>query len=133
MTTMTLSRLPTLPAQTSKAEPLFKSARAALVFALHYSMQQYVRPLLNRIAAGPSNGETIGLSGFDGVAQAGMIRAELARLTPLHRAVLIAAIAPQRNQCECRAACCGGWVLNPEWANALGDLTTASAAAALSG
>lgn len=112
---------------------LFRSAHAALVFALHYSMQQYDRPLMNRVAAGPAKEEGKGLSGLDGAAQAGMIRAELARLAPLHQAVLVANIAPQQVPCECRAACCGGWKTNPEWSDAISELTTVAAAAALAG
>lgn len=133
MTTMTISRLPTVPAVAPKAEPLFKSAHAALVFALNYSMQQYDRPLLNRLAYGPAKEESRGLSGLDGAAQAGMIRAELAHLAPLHQAVLVASIAPQRMPCECRAACCVGWKINPEWSTAVSELTTVAAAAALAG
>lgn len=112
---------------------LFRSAHAALVFALNYSMQQYDRPLMNRVAGGPTKEEGKGLSGLDGAAQAGMIRAELARLLPLHQAMLVASIAPQQVPCECRAACCGGWKTNPEWSDAISELTTVAAAAALSG
>lgn len=112
---------------------LFRSAHAALVFALHYSMQQYDRPLMNRVAAGPAKDDGKGLSGLDGAGQAGMIRAELARLAPLHQAVLVANIAPQQVVCECRAACCGGWKTNPEWSDAISELTTVAAAAALAG
>ncbi|MFY2857476.1 hypothetical protein ACOTJG_26180 [Achromobacter xylosoxidans] len=57
MTTMTISRLPTVPAVAPKAEPLFKSARAALVFALNYSMEQYDRPRISRVASSMSNQE----------------------------------------------------------------------------
>ncbi|MNY38370.1 hypothetical protein D3C86_1729920 [compost metagenome] len=76
MTTITLSRLPSMPAVVSKTVPLFPRAHAALTFALNYSMQQYDRPLMNRIASGeltagmaPGGGE--GLSGLDGAGQAG--------------------------------------------------------------
>lgn len=138
MTTMTISRLPTVPAVTPKAQPLFKSAHAALVFALNYSMQQYDRPLLNRIASGeltagmaPAGGK--GLSGLDGAAQAGMIRNELAQLSPIQQAALVASIAPQQLPCDCRVSCCSGWKINQEWANAMSALTTAAAAGALSG
>ncbi len=133
MTTMTRSRAPSTPAVKEKSEPLFRSAHAALVFAFNYSMQQYDRPIMNRLAAGPSKSEGRGLSGLDGAGQAGMIRAELARLAPLHQAVLVASIAPQQIPCECRAACCGGWKVNPEWSDAMSELTTVAAAAALSG
>lgn len=133
MTTTTIERKPMANHATIISEPLFRSAHAALVFALNYSMQQYDRPLMNRVAAGPAKGEGKGLSGLDGAAQAGMIRAELARLAPLHQAVLVASIAPQQVPCECRAACCGGWKTNLEWSDAISELTTAAAAAALAG
>ncbi|WP_348995933.1 hypothetical protein ABFG95_11985 [Achromobacter sp. HNDS-1] len=133
MTTMTISRLPTVPAVALKAEPLFKSAHAALVFALNYSMQQYDRPLMNRKAAGPATGPGKGLSGVDGAGQAGMVRVELAKLTPIQQAALVASVAPQQLPCECKVSCCSGLKLNQEWANAIRDLTTAAAAGALSG
>lgn len=133
MTTFTLSRVPSAPAVKEKPEALFRSAHAALVYALNYSMQQYDRPLMNKAMSGKPEGEGKGLSGVDGAGQAGMIRAELARLAPLHQAVLVASIAPQQVPCECRAACCGGWKTNPEWSDAVSELTTVAAAAALAG
>lgn len=138
MTTMTLSRLPSVPAVAAKAVPLFVSAHAALTFALNYSMQQYNRPLMNRIASGeltagmaPVGGE--GLSGLDGAGQAGMIRAELARLSPVDQAVLVAHAAPSQVPCDCGVACCAGWKVNPEWQDAMSVLTSAAASGALSG
>ncbi|MDF3940723.1 hypothetical protein P3W66_11830 [Achromobacter denitrificans] len=138
MTTMTVSRLPTAPAVAVKAEPLFPSAHAALVFALNYSMQQYDRPLMNRIASGeltagmaPGGGK--GLSGLDGAGQAGMIRAELARLKPIEKAVLVAHAAPSQLPCACGVPCCSGWKTNPEWQDAMSVLNTAAASGALSG
>lgn len=133
MATLSISRLPAVPAVTPKAEPLFKSAHAALVFALNYSMQQYDRPLMNRKAAGPAAGPGKGLSGVDGAGQAGMVRVELAQLPPIEQAVLVASIAPQQLPCDCKVSCCSGWKINQEWANAMSDLTTAAAAGALSG
>lgn len=133
MATLSISRLPAVPAVTPKAEPLFKSAHAALVFALNYSMQQYDRPLMNRKAAGPAAGPGKGLSGVDGAGQAGMVRVELAQLPPIQQAVLVASIAPQQLPCDCKVSCCSGWKINQEWANAMSDLTTAAAAGALSG
>lgn len=116
-------------------EPLFRSAHEALTFALNYSMQQYDRPLMNRaMSAKPSGGgEGKGLSGLDGAGQAGMIRAELAKLVPLHQAVLVTSIAPARLPCECRVSCCSGWKVNPEWQDAMSQLSVAAAAGALSG
>jgi len=133
MATMILSRVPSAPAVKDKPEALFRSAHAALVFALQYSKQQYDRPMMNRVAAGPSAHEGKGLAGIDGAGQAGMIRAELERLPRLQQSVLIAAAAEQRVACECRASCCVGWKVNPEWADAISDLTAAAASGALSG
>lgn len=112
---------------------MFKSAHAALVFALNYSMQQYDRPLMNRALAGKREGEGKGLSGLDGAGQAGMIRAELERLKPIEQAALVAHAAPSQIQCECRAACCSGWKVNPEWQDAMSVLSSAAASGALSG
>ncbi|MEN5159704.1 hypothetical protein [Achromobacter spanius] len=138
MTTMTISRLPSVPDMAAKAVPLFSSAHAALIFALHYSMQQYDRPLMNRIAsgestAGRSDDGGMGLSGLDGAGQAGMIRAELAKLRPIEQAVLVAHAAPSRIPCACGIACCSGFKINPEWQDAMSVLTTAAASGALPG
>lgn len=138
MTTMTISRLASTPVGQAKQGPMFKSAHEALTFALHYSMQQYDRPLMNRLAsgeltAGMARGGGKGLSGLDGAGQAGMIRAELAQLDPIHQAVLVASIAPADIPCHCRVSCCSGRKVNPEWQEAMSVLTTAAAAGALSG
>lgn len=133
MTTISISRLPTVPAVEPKAEPLFKSAHAALVFALNYSMQQYDRPHMNRNAGGPAARPGKGLSGLDGAGQAGMVRVELSQLPPIQQAVLVASIAPRQLPCDCNVSCCSGWKINQEWANAMSDLTAAAAAGALSG
>lgn len=135
MVTMILSRVPSAPAAKQKTEPLFRSAHAALVYALNYSMQQYDRPLMNKAMSGKPEGEGKGkgLSGVDGAGQAGMIRGELARLPPLFRAVLIASTAQSEIPCECMAACCVGRKVNPEWQDAMSEVTTAAAAGALSG
>lgn len=138
MTTMALSRLPSVPAVAAKAVPLFASAHAALTFALNYSMQQYDRPIMNKIAsgelaAGIALGGGKGLSGLDGAGQAGMIRAELARLSPVDQAVLVVHAAPLQIPCGCGIACCSGWKVNPEWQDAMSVLTSAAASGALSG
>lgn len=81
-----------------EADPLFESAHQALMFAYTFSANQYAvtaaaersialhgreryeRPLPRR----PSRG----LKGLDGAAQAGMIRAAVLRLDPLHQAYI---------------------------------------------
>lgn len=133
MTTLAPSRAPSAHTVIEMPEALFRSAHAALVFALNYSMHQYDRPLISRVAGGPAKQNGRGLSGLDGAGQAGMIRAELARLPLLHQAVLVASFAPQQVPCGCSANCCRGWKTNAEWATAISELTTFAASAALSG
>ncbi|MFY3603285.1 hypothetical protein ACOTHZ_11205 [Achromobacter xylosoxidans] len=118
---------------TGTSEPLFASAHAALAFAFNYSKQQYDRPMINRIATSSTGQKGKGLSGTDGAGQAGMIRAELAKLTVLEQAVLTLSIAERQIPCECHAACCAGYKPNPEWMDALSVISSAAAAEALSG
>nr|WP_313657424.1 hypothetical protein [Achromobacter ruhlandii] len=133
MKTLTISRVSTEPAASSKAQPMFASPHAALAFAFNYSKQQYDRPMINRLATGSTKQQGKGLSGPDGAGQAGMIRAEFAKLTMLEQAVLTLGIAERQVPCECHAACCAGYKTNPEWVDALSVLSSAAAAEALSG
>ncbi|KAB1444947.1 hypothetical protein [Bordetella bronchiseptica] len=97
------------------ASPLFASAAAALAFAFNFSMQQYDRPLMNRVAAGPGSGNGLGLVGNDGAAQAAMIQRRIATLTPRHQALLTTRFAPPTMDCFCDAPCCGGTRPNFLW------------------
>lgn len=133
MMSMTISQGAMTRPQVDTPEPLFRSAHDALVFAFNFSMQQYDRPLMNRAMAGKPEREGKGLSGLDGAGQAGMIRAELDRLPPVPRAVLIASCAPNQLPCYCGVSCCAGWKHNPEWSDAMSLLTSMAAAGALSG
>lgn len=114
-------------------EPLFRSANDALVFALHFSHQQYDRPLINRLAAEPRPSRRPALGGLDGAAQAAMILAELARLEPILQAALLTAKAPQSLPCSCGVACCAGHRLNGQWSEAVSMLASAAICEALSG
>ncbi|QGZ56739.1 hypothetical protein [Paraburkholderia acidiphila] len=51
---------------------------------------------------------------------------ELAQLTIVERAVVVARFAPKSFQCHCRHACCSGYTPNPEWRDAIRDLTHAA-------
>lgn len=104
-------------------EPLFRSAHAALVFALNYSGQAYDRPLMNRMSDEPSRSSGKGLHGLDGAAQAGMILAELSRLAPVHGGILTARIAPRYTPCSCRVACCSKRRPNTEWEVAIDEVS----------
>ena len=113
-------------------EPLFESAHGALVFAFNFSGQCYDRPMMNRLAS-PAVGSGKGLVGLDGVAQAGMIRAEVQTLGKLAEAIIIARIAPRSVPCHCRSACCAGHRPNKEWTDAISVLADYVRTTALAG
>jgi hypothetical protein len=109
-------------AQQNVDDALFASAHSALVFAFNFSEQCYERPVMNKLAA-PSVGSGKGLAGLDGAGQAGMVRAEVARLGKLAEAILFARIAPRWMPCACRAECCSGKKMNREWVEAISFLS----------
>ncbi len=117
-------------------DALFESAHAALVFAFNISNQCFDRPPLARLAINPlpSSGDSLsGLSGLDGAAQAGMIRAEVHALGSLPENLLIARFAPRSHPCSCRSKCCSGKQHNMEWRNAIAWLANHVKGSALSG
>jgi hypothetical protein len=118
--------------KTIKADPLFMSARSALVFAYNFSGQSLARPPVNRMAA-PSAGTGKGLGGLDGAAQAGFIRREVKVLGTLPEAILIARIAPRSTPCGCRALCCSGQKPNREWIDSINLLADHMRQTALAG
>lgn len=81
-----------------ESDPLFESAHQALMFAYTFSANQYaVTAAAERVIAmcGRERYErpmpyrqSRGLKGLDGAAQAGMIRAAVLRLDPLHQAYI---------------------------------------------
>lgn len=105
-----------------ESDPLFSSAHAALVFSFNFSMDLYDRPLMNKMADG-ARPEGKGLSGLDGAAQAGFVRAELQLLGAIPSALLTARVAPHGSPCECRRPCCSGRTINRDWAEAIKTLT----------
>ena len=102
-------------------DPLFRSAHAALMFALNFRHGSIKMSGLARAMGGGRTGR--GLGGLDGAAQAGMIRAEVERLTPVRRSLLVGRHAPQQVPCQCRQACCRGWVEGEDWREAVNWLT----------
>jgi hypothetical protein len=103
-------------------EELFKSAAEAAAFALRFTGQTYQQSGTNRLI-GPPGSQGKGLGGFDGAAQAGMIKAELAAVGLLGEAIIVAEMAPKTRPCECKALCCSGEITNPEWAASIGVLS----------
>jgi len=103
--------------------PLFTSAASAAAFALNFSGVNLQKSSVNRLIGSPSP-EGRGLGGLDGAAQAGMIRAELAAIGFLGEAMIVADIASRTRPCLCKAPCCSGDVINPEWAAAINLLAS---------
>jgi hypothetical protein len=91
---------------------LFRNPHDALMFALRFSSQQYAQtPMAKqlRIAAaaaggGAGIGSGKGLVALDGAAQAGIILARVDKLTPLHRACIVARFSARVEPC----CSCGG-------------------------
>lgn len=100
------------------AEALFENTHNALVFAFHFSAEQYAETLLSRlIRRGCGSGK--GLVGLDGAGQAGMVLAEIGRLGDLEQAVIAARFAPKFEECPC----CGGEKPTKVWRDAIEKLT----------
>lgn len=118
-------------AVTYEAEPVFRSAHAALVFALNFSHGTLKKSALAQASGGGGSGR--GLGGLDGAAQSGMILAELQQLSALRRSVLIAKYASPSAPCACRSSCCRGWRENPQWSEAINYLTEYVLVAGLTG
>jgi len=106
----------------------FKSAFDAVRFALCYSTQQYGESLMAKRLRGEIGGSGMGLIGFDGAGQAGMIRRVLWELPELHLAVVVARAAPRELSCGCGSPCCAKRRPNGEWSAAIEWLTGASTA-----
>ena len=117
---------------TMAAPALFETTHGALVFAFNFSGQAYDRPVMNRLAA-PAVGSGKGLSGLDGAAQAGMVRAEVQRMGRIGEAILVARHAPQSVPCSCRKACCSSYRPNKEWTDAVAIISDHVRATALAG
>ncbi len=102
-------------------EPLFKSARGALLFAFNFTHGTVKKAALVTLMGGGSTGR--GLGGLDGAAQAGMIKAEVHQLGQVRRRIIECRFAPPSQPCPCRRPCCSGEVVNLEWAESMSWLT----------
>lgn len=105
----------------SDHEAVFRTVRGAVMFAMNFTHGTLKQSTLAEMMGGGRVGR--GLGGLDGAAQAGMIRAELCRLRQRRMSIMIARCAPATTPCSCRSPCCRGWRENPEWAEAITDLT----------
>jgi hypothetical protein len=112
---------------------LFRSMNGALAFALNFR-HGTLKPSQLSVMMGGSHPVGRGLSGLDGAAQAGMIRAEIDQLQPRVRGlILVAHFAPRSFPCPCRQACCSGHRPNGEWQQAISDIAVLVLSEALEG
>jgi hypothetical protein len=102
-------------------EAIFRTVRGAMMFALNFMHGTVKKSSLVEMMGGARLGR--GLGGLDGAAQAGMIRTELLRLRQRRRSIIIARCAIPTTPCACGTNCCRGWRENPEWGEAINDLT----------
>ncbi|MGS1116008.1 DNA-binding protein [Castellaniella sp. UC4442_H9] len=114
-------------------EPLFETAHNALLFAFNFSDQQYERPLMNRLADDPDGHVSMGLSGTDGAAQAGMIMSRIMLMPALSQYIIFAQYAPHALRCECKRPCCSGHRPNAQWDAAIAEVSRSSIAGAMTG
>lgn len=103
-------------------EAVFETARAAVVFAFHFSMEQYGETLLAKMQQRGSigRGSGKGLVGLDGAGQAGMVLAQIERLSPTERAAIVARFSPRSEPCPC----CGGEKPLAIWLEAIEHLAS---------
>ena len=102
--------------------PPFKSAHAAVIFALNYAHQQSPKTPMTALLRGPAGGSGAGLSGLDGAAQAGMILRAIDALSHDQRAVLIVRFGDFRSDCPC----CGQPAPSEEWNEAMAYLASSA-------
>lgn len=100
----------------SDQEALFASYQEALIFAFNYCDQQYAKSLMARLYAKIGSGK--GLSGIDGAGEAGMIMADVMRLSQCEQDVLCVRYTMIKSFCKC----CGHEVNVPQVTEALSRL-----------
>lgn len=98
---------------------VFETMRSAVVFAFNFSTEQYGQMPLARLQRS-SIGSGKGLVGQDGAGQAGMILAQVWRLSALERAALIARFSPRCEPCPC----CAGQKHTALWRDAVEQLAS---------
>jgi hypothetical protein len=102
---------------------LFKSANAAVKFAVNFGNELHIeRSAMNKMADPPKGADT-GLGGLDGAGQAGMILSMIKGTGEFHEACLIARSAAHRIPCSCGAPCCSKSRPNWEWYEAVNFIT----------
>jgi hypothetical protein len=111
----TAPTFPLIPAE--QKEPLFHATHGALMFAFNFVHGSLKKSTLAQLL--PPGRPGRGLSGLDGAAQAGMIKAEVDELQAAHKSMIAARFAPANSPCACRSSCCSGYRENREWQEAV--------------
>lgn len=81
------------------SEALFTNYQEALIFAFNYADQQYARGLMERLYAKAGSGK--GLVGLDGAGEAGMIMADVMRLSQEEQDILCVRYTKVKSFCKC--------------------------------
>lgn len=98
---------------------VFETMRSAVFFAFNFSTEQYGQMPLARLQRS-SIGSGKGLVGQDGAGQAGMVLAQVWRLTPIERAAIVARFSPRSDLCPC----CGGQKPTALWQEAVEQMAS---------
>lgn len=109
----------------AKHEGIFYSAHESVVFALNYCEQQSAMSPMAKLVQQGSYGSGRGLVGLDGAGQAGMVMAEIEKLSRQNYYMAVALIARcthDRIRCNCGQPCCSRWRPNPLWREAVNQL-----------
>ncbi len=102
-------------------ESVFETTRSAVVFAFNFSMEQYGETILAKMQHHGSIGRSgKGLVGFDGAGQAGMVLAQIDRLSRTERAAIVARFSRRFEPCPC----CGGEKATAIWREAIEHLAS---------
>lgn len=101
-------------------EAVFDSMGSALRFAFGFNLQQYGESPLAKMQQRGRLGSGKGLIGMDGAGQAGMVLAQIDRLSKTERAAIVARFSPRSAPCPC----CGGEKPVSIWQGAIEHLAS---------
>jgi len=103
-----------------KDEAPFKHANEALRFAFSFNYGNTSLPPIAKLAG--LSGKGRGLSGIDGAAYSGLVKAHVERLDKHKGWILTARFAPHSEPCGCKSPCCSGARPNKVWSGAIENL-----------
>ena len=108
--------------KTTKHPGIMKSAMEAMIFALNYSDQQYALSPMAMFLKRTHASSGRGLVGLDGAGQAGMVWAEITKISYYPAVALIARCTSKQLRCRCGSPCCAKWRPNELWQIATSQL-----------